>query len=92
MFSYNFIYILYVYKNYSYIHFTYCFYCTLKINLLKPGTILDHFIKPDLIKYLFLYDISVFILIKCVYFDILNTYHCKIYVKVILTLNPCIKV
>ena len=46
-----------------------------KINLLKPGTILDHFIKPDLIKYLFLYDISVlFILIKCVYYYILNIY------------------
>ena len=46
--------------------FKYYFYFTQipAINLLKPGTILDHFIKPDLIKYLFLYDISVFILIK----------------------------
>ena len=81
MFSYNFIYIytlcIYIkYKNYSYIHFTNYFYCTQipKINLLKPVTILDHFIKPDLIKYLFfLYDISIFILIKCVYFDIFCT-------------------
>ena len=73
MYIYN-IYYIYIYTKISYIHFTYYFYCTLKINLLKPGTILDHFIKPDLIKYLFLYDISVFILIKCVYFDILNIY------------------
>ena len=67
---------IYIYKNYSYIHFKYYFYFTQipEINLLKPGTILDNFIKPDLIKYLFLYDISVFILIKYVYFDILNIY------------------
>ena len=80
MFSYNFIYIyilyVYIYKHYSYIHFKYYFYFTQipEINLLKPGTILDHFITPDLIKYLFLYDMSVFILIKYVYFDILNIY------------------
>ena len=73
-----FIYILYVYiyNNYSYIHFKYYFYSTQipEINLLKHGTILDLYIKPDFIKYLFLYDISVFILIKCVYFYILNIY------------------
>ena len=66
MFSYN-LYILYVYiyiyKNYSYIHFKYYFYCTQipEINLLKPRTILEHFIKADLIKYLLLYDISIYI-------------------------------
>ena len=89
MFSYNFIYI-YTLCNYIYTtiiiiviyNLIIIFYCTQipEINLLKLGTILDHFIKPDLIKYLFLYDISVFILIKCVYFYILNI-HIRIRIR-----------